>query len=569
MRPLLTTRKRVGKPLALCLLLVLSMLLLSACNGNPQFQQQANQDKHTLDSSITAAQKIGVPANVLQPIIQQEQQLAGTHSPLGIFGDQPVDNYYTNLATRYTQLNTQVTGLETQITQQLDYQASQDLQTLSTALASRQGQNVGSITTFANQLTTDQQNLAKAQYPKDYLQISASAQNSTQALHLMGPAYDALNSFQKVISQLKSSNIDVTVFNQEYQSDLQTFKNASQPADFSKLIDLVNGQLNETNTVSTVAIPYVGQVKLNQFSTDIQLIKQYDGTDISKYQQQLQADQQELNSAKTVNDYLTVSAAIDADIAAIQFPLTQAQASYLLQQFQNEVKTWGQAHEYHDSFDGQSYTQDYEYDLQGIGSDAVDAVQYAQTLDDYQSAIDLINNDMLHLQMMEQDLNDSTPYNQVHQEDLTLMNHYGIANASEVLVVSLIEQTLRYYQNGKLIRSFKITSGQFDKPSLPGYWQIFARESPTVFKSSEPKGSAFWYPDTNINFAMEYHSDGYFFHDSWWRADYGVGTNYPHYDSGGDESFAGDGSHGCINMAENDIAWLYPNSTYNAQVIIY
>jgi lipoprotein-anchoring transpeptidase ErfK/SrfK len=569
MRPLLTTRKRVGKPLALCLLLVLSMLLLSACNGNPQLQQQANQDKHILDSSIAQAQKIGVPTNVLQPIIQQEQQLAGTHSPLGIFGDQPVDNYYTDLETRYTQLNTQVTGLETQITQQLDYQASQDLQTLSVALASRQGQNVGSITTFANQLTADQQNLAKAQYPKDYLQISTSAQSSTQALHLMGPTYDALNSFQKVISQLQSSNIDVTVFKQEYQSDLQTFKNASKPADFSQLIDLVNGQLNETNTVSTVAIPYVGQVKLNQFSTDIQLIKQYDGTDISKYQQRLQIDQQALNSAKTVNDFLTVSSEIDADIASIQFPLTEAQAGYLLQQFQNEVKTWGQAHEYHDTFDGQYYTQDYEYDLQGIGSDAVDAVQSAQTLDDYQSAVDLINNDMLHLKMMEQDLNDPTPYNQVHQEDLTLMNHYGIANASEVLVVSLVEQTLRYYQNGKLIRAFKITSGQFEKPSLPGYWQIFDRESPTVFKSSEPKGSAFWYPDTKINFAMEYHSDGYFFHDSWWRVNYGIGTNYPHYDTGGDESFAGDGSHGCINMAENDIAWLYPNSTYNAQVIIY
>ncbi len=149
------------------------------------------------------------------------------------------------------------------------------------------------------------------------------------------------------------------------------------------------------------------------------------------------------------------------------------------------------------------------------------------------------------------------------------MNHYGIAHASEVLVVSLVEQTLRYYQNGKLVRAFHITSGQFALPSPPGYWQIIDRESPTVFKSSEPKGSAFWYPDTKINFAMEYHSGGYFFHDSWWRVNYGVGTNFPHYDTGGDKSFAGDGSHGCINMAESDIAWLYPNTTYNAQVILY
>ncbi len=231
----------------------------------------------------------------------------------------------------------------------------------------------------------------------------------------MGPAYDALTSFQKVIKQLKSSNIDVTGFNQEEQSDLQSFQSATKPGDFSQLIDLINTQINETTTVSTVAIPYVGQVKLNQFSSDIQLIKQYAGMNVSKYEQELQTDQQALGSAKTVSDFLHVSAQIDADIASIQFPLTQAQANYLLHKFQQEVKSWGSSHQYHDSFNGQSYPLDYPYDVQGIGSDAIAAVQDAQTLDDYQSAIDLLNNDMLHLQMMEQDYTDKTPYNQPHQ----------------------------------------------------------------------------------------------------------------------------------------------------------
>lgn len=562
-------RRRVEKPLALCLLLVLITLLLSACGGSPKLQQQASQNKSTLDHDLKSAQTIGVPANMLAPIIQQEQQMAGTHSPLGLFSDQPVNDYYQNLALRYSQLDAQVTGLESQETQQSDYQASQDLQTMSNALAERQGQNLTQVQAFATQLTNYQQQLAKAQYPKDYLQISANAQSSTQALHLMGPANDALLAFQKVIKQLQSSNIDVTAFNQELQNDKQSFNSAAKPADFTQLIDLINTQINETTTVSTVAIPYVGQVKLNQFSADIQLIKQYDGTDVSKYQQRLQADQQALSAAKTVSDFLHISAQIDADIASIQFPLTEAQASYLLKQFHHEVTTWGKAHQYHDKYNGQYYPLDYEYDEQGIGSDADYAVQSAQTLDDYRSAIDLINNDMLHLQMMEQDYSDPTAYNKVHTEDATLMNHYGIANANEVLVVSLVEQVLRYYVQGKLVRSFHITSGQFDKPSPPGYWQIFLRQSPTKFTSSEPKGSAFWYPDTKINYAMEYHSGGYFFHDSWWRADYGVGTNFPHYDSGGDESFSGNGSHGCINMAESDIAWLYPNSEYNAQVILY
>ena len=545
------------------------MVLLSACGGNPQIQQQASQNKQTLDTSLAHAKSIGVPAQQLEPIVQQEQQLDGSHSPLGIFGDQPVNDYYTSLALRYAQLNEQVLGLESQLTQQYDYQASQNLQILSNALAQREGQNFTGIKTFAAQLTSYQQQLGRAQYPKDYLQISAEAQNATQALHLMGPAYDALTGFQKVIKQLQASNIDVTAFSQQYQSDLQSFNSATAPGDFSQLITLINAQMNQTTTVSTVAIPYVGQIKLNQFSADIQLIKKYNGTDVSKYEQLLQADQQALNNAKTVGDYLQVSGKIDADIASIQLPLTGAQANYMLQQFHREVTAWGQSHQFGDKFNGQSYPLDYEYDQQGIGSDADAAVQLAQTVDDYQAAIDLINNDELSLHMMEQDYGSTLPGNQPHPTDLTLMNHFGIAGASEVFVVSLVEQVLRYYQNGKLVRTFYITSGQFDKPSLPGYWQIVDRESPTLFKSSEPKGSAFWYPDTKINFAMEYHSGGYFFHDSWWRADYGVGTNFPHYDSGGDESFAGTGSHGCIHMAENDIAWLYPNSNYNAQVIIY
>ena len=531
MIPRSATRKHGERALALCLLLVLMMFSLSACGGNPQLQQQASQNKQALDGSLAHARAIGLPDSMLHPIAQQEQQLAGTHAPLGLPGDQSVDDYYRNLALRYAQLNSQVTGLETQATQQFDYQASQDLQNLSNALAERQGQNLSATQTFANQLTTYQQELAKAQYPKDYLQISAGARNTTQALHLMGPTYGQLTSFQKVIRQLQSSNIDVTAFKQEEQSDEQSFNSATRPQDFTQLIDLINTQLNETTTVSTVAIPYVGQIKLNQFSADIQLIKQYNGTDVSKYEQRLQSDQQALNSAKTISDFLHVSTQIDADIASIQFPLTQAQASYLLQKFHQEVKNWGSSHQYHDKYNGQSYPLDYEYDEQGIGADADYAVQSAQTLDDYQSAIDLINNDMLHLKMMEQDYSDNTPHNQAHQEDLTLMSHYGIANASEVLVVSLVEQTLRYYENGKLVRTFFITSGQYDKPSPPGYWQVFLRQSPTVFKSSEPKGTAFWYPDTKINYAMEYHAGGYFFHDSWWRVNYGEGTNFPNYDN--------------------------------------
>lgn len=567
MKPL-TTRRRVGKPMTLCLLLVLAMLLLSACGGNPQNQQQVRQNKQALDAALAHAQSIGVPMSLLQPMMQQEQQLSGTSAPLSLFGDQPVNDYYSNLALRYSQLNTQVTGLESQSTQQLDYQASQDLQNMSNALAQRQDQGFVEAQTFASRLDAYQRDLGKAQLPKDYVQLIAKITDSTKALHLMGSAFDMYNSFQQVIQQLQSSNIDVTAFSQEAQADLQSFRNASNATDFTRLIDLMNSQMNETTTTSTVAIPFVGQAKLNKFKQDIQLIKQYGG-DSSTFEQRLAADQQGLDSAKTLGDFLHISSQIDTDIASIQVPLTKAQAYSLLQQFHQEVTNWGQTNQYHDSYDNQNYVLDYEYGPDGIGSDADAAVQSAQTVDDYQSVVDLLNNNILHLHMMEQDLTDTTPSNQVHQEDLTLINHYNLANAPEVMVVSLLEQTMRYYQNGKLVRSFPIVSGQPAAPSLPGYWQIILRESPTVFKSSEPKGSALWYPDTNINYAMEYHSNGYFFHDAWWRDVFGRGANFPHYDPANDPIFARVGSHGCFNMVQSDAGWLYANSHYNAKVIVY
>ena len=546
-------------------LLLLVMLLLNAC-GDPQIQHKADQSKRDLDRSLSHAQSIGVPDPMLQPIIDQEQQLSSTNAPIGL-SDQPASDYYSNIAQRYQLLAVQVKGLESQATQELDYQATLDLKAFESVLAQRQAQSFIEAKTFANQLTQDQNALSQAQYPRDYIRISDSAKRSTQALRLMGPASSALKSLERTIKQLQSSHLDTAAIDQQQKDDLQAFRNASQPEDFSQLIDQINAQLQETMVLSTQAVPYVGAIKLNQFSTDINLTKQY-GQDVTAFQQRLTADQTALSQAKTINDYLKVSAQIDNDLASIQLPMTQGQANHLLKQFHQEVTNWGNAHQYHNSYDGGMYNLDYEYDLQGIGSDADTAVQTAQTLDDYQAAIDLINNDLTNLHAMEANFGDKTAWDKVHATDTQLMKNYNLTSG-RVLVVSLIEQALRLYQDGKLVRSFVITSGQYAKPSVPGFWHIFYRASPTKFKSSEPKGSAFWYPDTNINYAMEYHDGGYFFHDSWWRADYGPTTNFPHYDSGGDETFAGNGSHGCINMQPDDAGWLYQNTAYGDAVIIY
>jgi hypothetical protein len=563
-------RRQVRRGTTLFLCTMLAVLVLSACTGNAQAQQQAETSRTAFDVEIAHARSIGVPNSMLTPILSQAAALDNTSAPFAFFDDQPVSDYNTNLAQRYSMLTVEVKGLEAQATQQLDYQASQDLQTMENALAVRQSQKFIEAQTFAAQLTNYQGQLAQAQYPKDYLHIIQEAQGSTKALHLMGPAYDALVSLQQVIQQLGASHLDTTALSQQAQNDLLAFRAATGPDDFSQLIDLINTQLQESTVYSAQAIPFVGAAKLQQLSKDINLLKQYGGN-YTVFQQKLTADQQALKTAKTVSDFLKVSAQIDNDTNAIQFPLVQGQANYLLKQFHAEVTSWGKAHQYYDSYDGNSYNLDYEYDEQGIGSDADAAVKSAQTLDDYQAAIDLLNDDFANLHAMEADYKDKTAWNHWHVTDVNLMQHYGIfgPKSGPVLVVSLIEQTLRYYNNGNMVRAFQIVSGQYQLPSPPGFWSIFFRAHPTLFKSSEPPGSAFWYPPTPIQYAMEYHAGGYFFHDSWWRGVYGPGMNFPHTDPSGTTQYNDNGSHGCINMNPSDVAWLYPQIPWGTPVIVY
>jgi hypothetical protein len=247
--------------------------------------------------------------------------------------------------------------------------------------------------------------------------------------------------------------------------------------------------------------------------------------------------------------------------------LLKGQAITQLKQFHSEVNAWGGAHQYLDTYNGQSYPLDGGYMTKGIGEDLDRELNAAMTVDDYQRVLTDIQNGLFHLHMLEEDANDKTPYTQVHTTDLKLLDYYKLQHA-RVIVVSFIEEALRVYDNGKLVRSFLITAGRPELPPVPGLWAPMWRLVHTTFKSPYPKGSAYWYPDTPINYAIMYHSGGYFLHDSWWRNDYGPGTQFYHIDSSGNVS-ANYGTHGCVNMPTAQAAWLYNNTDYSTQILMY
>ncbi len=320
-----------------------------------------------------------------------------------------------------------------------------------------------------------------------------------------------------------------------------------------------------TPTVDTT-LRNKGDAQLKEFQKWITYIQQ-DGGNITSYQQQYNTDQQALQAATTNAAYNTALTTLNGHIAAIQLPGIKAEAHSLQGQLQQKVASWGQQHKYHNAYDHTDYPLGYEYGPNGIGSWAQDEVTSAKTQADYQQAVDDLNMWLANFQAMTTNSSDKTPYNQVHQTDLQLMQHYDKMN-KKVVVISLEEQAVRVYDNGKLVKAFLATTGRPNKPSIPGTWWVEGKQSPTVFKAGVPKTSPDYYPDTPINFAMQYHSEGYFIHDAWWRANFGPGTNYPHADDSGDP-FSSQGSHGCINLSKGDAGWLYGFVKVYTSIVIY
>ena len=549
-------------------MLVGMMLFITACGGSSQSQAQLNQSKAKLDQAIQHARSIGIPASALQTIIKQEQRLSSTGAPFTLFNDQPVTDFNTKLTSNYQQLESQTEAIVSSISDQYNIQAQQDLQFFQSGLSALQQRKVGNTQAFTAQYNQDSSLLAAAQYPKDYAAISKDARKAIDALALSNTTFNQLNTFNRTINQMKAARLDVTAMQIQYQNDLATFNVATTSIEFQNLGTLLNAQYQEAVVNSIQALPFVSTAKLGEFKSQLALLKTY-GMDASPYQPLYNADQAAMKKASTITAYLAISQKIDADIASMHDDLVQGASHYLITALDREANAWGKAHAYHDKFDGNNYIYTAGYTLPGIGFWLNRELGWAWQPSDYQAVVDEENNEFFDLHMLEQDYSDKTPYNKVHATDMLMMQHYPSLQQGTVIMVSEVEQAMRFYKDGKLIRAFYVTTGRVERPALPGVWTVQDRKSPDQFKSTDPPGSPYWYPPTPIQYAILYHWGGFFVHDAWWRVNFGPGTQFPHYDVGGDESFAGNGSHGCVNMQSNDAAWVFANTDWNTQIAMY
>jgi hypothetical protein len=326
-------------------------------------------------------------------------------------------------------------------------------------------------------------------------------------------------------------------------------------------------------TATPVPTPTISETMVNEGNTQLQtfqqwitLMQQYKG-DVKNYQKQYNDDQQALNNSHTDKEYNAVLTNLANHISAIEVPALKAEAISLRQTLADKVSAWQSQHTYHDDYNGQDYPYGYEYTDGGAVGYDLSTMSTAQTPKDYQQIIEDFNTYLTNFQAMTDNANDTTPSNQIHKTDTQLMQKYG-AMQGKVVVISLHEQDMRVYNNGQLVNAFLVTTGTMAHPSLPGLWWVEVKQSPTVFKSFLQPGQPGYYPPTPVKYAMQYHSEGYNLHDSWWRNDYGPGTQFPHADSSGNQS-AYEGSHGCVNIQEDNAHWLYDFVDLNTPVIVY
>jgi hypothetical protein len=528
--------------------LALLLLLLTACATDPQ-QAAAQQSKSKLDAELHHARvDLGVPTSLLAPIEQQERTVAagagGSHYS------------YRAAAANYALLYTQLVGVEQTAAQTLRTQAESDLEAFSTILTTRRAQGFTEANAYAARLDAALRAYATAHTPGDYARVDDVARGNSAALTSLWPAWQELLRLRDALHAVHLAGLSTALADAEYSQDLQAFADASPTSRYQTLVGVIDGQILQLMADETEALPYIGQTLLDIFQARIDDLRAWgESSAAATFQRQHDDDQQTLNAARTLPDYLTLSQIISSQTAQMTLPWFRGQAREDLRQLQTQVN----------AAMAQQPTQAYEYADQSEGIGAVAAeFKAARSVDGYSQADADIRVLLTNLRALQDNLRDPTVPWQAHATDLQLMQTYGVMRG-KVIVVSLTEQTARLYQNGALVYWSYVTTGRPELPSPPGLHYAMQKLYHTQFVSGDPRTSPLWYGPTAINYAILYANYGYFVHDAWWRYKFGPGSNLPHWDP---LAFNG-GSHGCVNVPEENMAWIYNWTALGTPIILY
>ena len=114
------------------------------------------------------------------------------------------------------------------------------------------------------------------------------------------------------------------------------------------------------------------------------------------------------------------------------------------------------------------------------------------------------------------------------------------------LFVYLDSQRVEAVENGKVVRTFKVSTGKSKTPTVTGSFYIYDRYRHKRMRSDVAKGQPGFYEVEDVPYTQFFHRD-YAFHGAFWH-----------------NSFGRPASHGCINMATKDQNKRWPNVSEDA-----
>ncbi len=106
------------------------------------------------------------------------------------------------------------------------------------------------------------------------------------------------------------------------------------------------------------------------------------------------------------------------------------------------------------------------------------------------------------------------------------------SNSGKLILVVLRQQRLYAYQNGRLLKSFAVSTGLPRTPTVQGQFKIYVK-----YRSQTMSGPGYYLP--NVPYVMYFYRD-YGLHGTYWHSNFGRPM-----------------SRGCVNLYTPDAQWLY------------
>jgi lipoprotein-anchoring transpeptidase ErfK/SrfK len=114
------------------------------------------------------------------------------------------------------------------------------------------------------------------------------------------------------------------------------------------------------------------------------------------------------------------------------------------------------------------------------------------------------------------------------------------------LFVYLDSQRVEAVENGKVVRTFKVSTGKSKTPTVTGSFYIYDRYRHKTMRSDVGRGQRGFYEVEKVPYTQFFHKD-FAFHGAFWHNNFG----HP-------------ASHGCINMATKEQNKQWPNVSEDA-----